>query len=302
MKKNEKYLNWISKNIDKNILKNTKNILISGATGSIGSSTLFYISKLSSFNIFLLERDLNKGNILKEKIEKETKSKITLIEFDYLSKELIDNSSSILKDINIDIFINISGIYHQKEEYILGIEKTYLVNLCSPIYFITSLLKSNKDIKIIIVSSISYSYSKLDFSSLNELNKIKSKTKRYILSKRLLMNYFIYYSLINKSDISFVFPGVTYSSLFSKDKNGYNRLFYFLIVPLMKIIFMKPSKCSLSIIYSTFNKSNFAKASSPKGLLNYYGYPKFINIKKDMFDEKENKKIFDLINEFLEIK
>ena len=62
-----KYLKWVNKNIDS--LEN-KNIVITGATGSIGIYTTKYLAYLKA-NIIIAVRNFKKGNKLIEEIKQQ---------------------------------------------------------------------------------------------------------------------------------------------------------------------------------------------------------------------------------------
>ena len=151
MKKEEKYF----KQIDENIINiKNKTVLLNGATGGIGSSLATYLSYLNN-DLYLLVRNTNEGNKLKEELERKFHNKIRVIHFDYLDEKSIQNTIDLVKNLaNLDYFVNVSGIYHQKYELINKIEKTYLVNYFRPSYLISEILKIKPETKIIVVSSL----------------------------------------------------------------------------------------------------------------------------------------------------
>lgn len=291
--KYNKYLKYIDKNI-KNIPSNSS-ILLSGGTGGLGSSFLHYLVYLN-LNVILLVRNLDLGNKIIEEVKKKfngSTSKLELIYFDYLDLDSINNALNILKSKHIDYFLNNSGIYHQKIEFIDKFEKTYLVNFLRPVFFIIKLLKLNKNIIILNVGSISYSFTKFDINDIY-LSKArnKNKTKYYGLTKYLLMSYSMYLNL-KGYDVRLVHPGIASTNLFAKKNKAYPKLFYIFITPLIKLIFMNGFKASLSYLlalntYKTSIKYN--EWFGPKYLFHSYGYPT---------KYKLNKKIsnINLINE-----
>ena len=291
--KYNKYLKYIDKNI-KNIPPNST-ILLSGGTGGLGSSFLHYLVYLN-LNVILLVRNLDLGNKIIEEVKKKfngSTSKLELIYFDYLDLDSINNALNILKSKHIDYFLNNSGIYHQKIEFIDKFEKTYLVNFLRPVFFINKLLKLNKNIIVLNVGSISYSFTKFDINDIY-LSKArnKNKTKYYGLTKYLLMSYSMYLNL-KGYDVRLVHPGIASTNLFAKKNKAYPKLFYIFITPLIKLIFMNGFKASLSYLLALNTSKTSIKYNEwfgPKYLFHSYGYPT---------KYKLNKKIsnINLINE-----
>lgn len=297
------YKKWININI-KN-LKN-KTILINGVTGGIGKATVYYLASLNNSLIFLV-RNLKEAEKLKNEIIKTYNVNVDIIFFDYLDKNSLNNCLINLKtNKKIDIFMNVSGIYHQKEEYIGDIEKTFIVNYFAPSYFISSLFKLFPDLKVIDVSSVTYQIKKIKNinylankeSFINYLKTIKNKTIRYGLSKRFLMQYLLYLKINENKNIVFVHPGVSKTNLFDKKNNAYGKWFYYFVPSLMNLIFMKPSKACLSLLkgaeIDNINKNFWV---GPHGFLNFWGYPKIYKLRKDLMNKEIIEKIYSLTNE-----
>lgn len=305
----DKYNRWINKNCSS--IRN-KTILLNGVTGGIGKAVTYYLASLKNKLIFLV-RNTKEAEIIKKDLIEKYNIEIEIIFFDLLDKNSLDEALNNISDINdIDVFINISGIYHQKEEIIDGIEKTYIVNYLNPAYFIKKLLILNPRIKTIIVSSITYSIKKIkenNFESFENyskyLNSIKNKTIKYGFSKHLLMQYLI--SLSNKFHykVIFVHPGVSKTNLFSKKNKAYGKAFYLFVPKMMDLIFMKPEKACLSIL-KAINEDNLKERLwiGPRGFLKFWGYPSICKLRKSLFDEdslnliyKETEEYFKRIKE-----
>lgn len=302
MKKEEKYF----KRVDENIINiKNKTILLNGATGGIGSSLATYLSYLNN-DLYLLVRNISEGNKLKEELESKFHNKITVIHFDFLDEKSIQNTVDLVKNLaNLDYFVNVSGIYHQKYELIEKIEKTYLVNYFRPTYLISEILKIKPQTKIIVVSSLT-STTKLkkkktlllDTNSfITTLNNIKNKHKRYTVSKHLLNSYLLYLKETNNSNITLSHPGIAVTKLFDKKNKAYNKLFYIFVPSIMKLIFMDSAKASLSILKALdCDYTPFKKWIGPRGLFHSWGYPKVYDLKKNFLNLDENGKIYNLTN------
>ena len=291
MKKEEKYF----KRIDENIINiKNKTVLLNGATGGIGSFLATYLSYLNN-DLYLLVRNTRKFH-----------NKIRVIHFDYLDEKSIQNTIDLVKNLaNLDYFVNVSGIYHQKYELIDKIEKTYLVNYFRPAFLISEILKIKPQTKIIVVSSL-LSTTKLkkkktllqdQNSYLATLNNIKNKNKRYAVSKHLLSSYLLYLKETSKSNITLSHPGVAVTKLFDKKNKAYNKLFYIFVPSIMKLIFMDSAKASLSILKALdCDYTPLKSRIGPRGLFHSWGYPKIYNLKKNLLNPDENRKIYNLTN------
>lgn len=301
------YDKWINKNIKD--LKN-KTILINGITGGIGIETANYLASLNNELIFLV-RNIKFSVIIKSEIIEKYNTKIFIIFFDYLNINSLNDCLNILKSYKkIDVFINVSGIYHQKEEYINDIEKTFIVNYLAPSYFISHLFNIFPLIKVVDVSSVTYSIKTIKNISvfentesfINYLKKIKNKTLRYGLSKRLIMEYLLYLKVKENKNIIFVHPGVSKTNLFDKKNNAYGKWFYYFVPFLMNIIFMKPSKACLSVLKGAdISKINNNLWIGPRGLFKFWGYPKIYKLRKDLMNKEIIDRIYLLTNELFDL-
>lgn len=302
------YIKKYKSRIDKNI-KNLSNqtIILNGATGGIGSSISEFLSYLHN-DLVLLVRNLKEGDKLKKRLEEKYHNKIEIVYFDYLDKNsLIESFNSLKNYAKPTYFLNISGIYHQPYSLMNGIEKTYLVNYLMPSFYIKELLNVFPDIKVIVVSSITSSFevkTKSEiYSSLNNfinyLNSIKNKTKRYGISKHLLMSYLIKLKKEFNYDIRFTHPGACATNLFDKKNKAYPKLFYYFVPQLLKIIFMPKEKAALSILL-TANKESIKDGNwiGPRGLFKAWGYPKEYKYFRNIKDDHLNSLIYTLTEKF----
>ena len=137
-----------------------KKILITGATGDIGSEISFLFAK-NNAELLLAGKDIKKLINLKSKILKSHKTKINIYSFDIGKHE---ETKSAFKDIfsknkNIDVLVNNAGIL---KEGLIGmisekdIKNTIGTNLIGPINLIQLVNKimNKKNSSIINISSI----------------------------------------------------------------------------------------------------------------------------------------------------
>lgn len=284
-----KYIKWVNKNI--NSLEN-KNIVVTGATGSIGIYTVKYLAYLKA-NIIIAVRNEKKGNALIENIKNDFPDcNISMMLVDFSSIESVDNFSNELAKINMDYYITTAGVYHLPETVTKdGLEIHYETNYYNQIRVIERL---NKDLPVTVVSSISHKKCRIDFDNIMSLG-VKNRTKVYGRSKRLL-NYHLV-NLKNKGyDIRITHPGISATSLFASEKGGFGKLFNLFIVPIMKLIFHSPDKASLPVLLGLNEEVEVCKEIGPKGLFNAWGYPKVVKLSKKLLDEQKQTKIIEYYN------
>ena len=284
-----KYIKWVNKNI--NSLEN-KNIVVTGATGSIGIYTVKYLAYLKA-NIIIAVRNEKKGNALIESIKNDFPDcNISMMLVDFSSIKSVDDFINELKEIKLDYYITTAGVYHLPETVTIdGLEIHYETNYFNQIRVIESL---DKSLPVIVVSSISHKKCRVDFENLMSIG-IKNRTKVYGRSKRLL-NYHLMNLKNNGYDIRITHPGVSATSLFASEKGGFGKLFNAIIVPLMKIIFHSPDKSSLNVLYGLKNEVEYGKEIGPRGLFAVWGYPKVLKLSKKLQNEENQERIIEYYN------
>lgn len=300
MKSREKhYFDYVDRNCRQ---LEGKTIAMTGATGGIGRGLARLLSHLGC-RLILLVRSEERGIRLKKSLEAEFGASVVLIHFDYLD---LSSGKKAVEAMNEAPFalVNIGGIYHQDEEFIDGIEKTFRVNLLAPVNLITLFHERFPFSSVVQVSSLVAScqdglrpeslISKESFVSY--LASAKGKNRRYALSKRLAMK-----ALLAMEEeglpLSFAHPGVTTSDLFSPRNKAYPKWFYKLVPPLMRIVFMDPEKASLSIALALAESLGPGKWAGPGGFLHAWGYPKIYPYDKGIVAKEENALLLARIRE-----
>ena len=281
-----KYIKWVNKNIKP--IEN-KTVVITGATGSIGIYATKYLAYLKA-NIIIAVRNAKKGNALIDEIKRDYPDcNIRMMIVDFASIESVDNFSNELLKIKMDYYITTAGVYHLPETVTKdGLEIHYETNYYNQIRVIERL---DKDLPVIVVSSISHKKCRIDFDNLMSLG-VKNRTKVYGRSKRML-NYHLM-NIKNKGyDIRITHPGISATSLFNSEKGGFGKLFNTLIVPIMKILFHSPDKACLSVLLALNEEVALCKEIGPKGLFNAWGYPKVVKLSKKLLNEEKQLKILD---------
>lgn len=294
-KKIDSLINNEYKNLD------NKNVVLTGANGGLGFYIAKYLARLNA-NLYITVRSIDKGEEAKNLILKEyPKSNINILILDLTNIDSVNNFINNVNKINIHYFIHNAGVYHVKTNINdKGIDITSLVNYLMPAY-ITLKLKDNiinNNGKFIYQTSISTHYIK--HCNLEDYQYIKNKNLfyRYANSKYLITNFALYLKE-NNIPIEFSHPGIAMTKLFDKSRKNFNVLFYYTIVPFMRLMFMKPDKACLSTLSALNNKSNNNEWYGPRGLFQSWGYPKCIKLKKNLLNNSEHKLIYEKTIEIL---
>lgn len=293
------YYNWINKNSKS--LKN-KNVIVLGATGSIGIETCKYLSYLNA-NIYIAIRNKDKGNKLINELKIEyPDNNYYLLIVDLSSSNSVNDFINVIKSINIDYFISCAGIYHLNKKILDdNLEIHFATNYFNQIRIVESIsdLVLKRNGKIIVLGSISYRFNNIDLSDIMSLNT-SNKTKVYARSKRLLIIHLL--KLIKDgAPIIIAHPGVCPTTLFASEKGGFSKLFNKTIFPIMKLIFISPKKAALNVIYAVFNDIDYGYQIGPRGLFHVWGYPKKHRFNKKVLDDELQTKIITEYDNILKL-
>lgn len=269
---------WIEKNFTS---LNGKTVAISGATGGIGTCLCDYLAYLGA-DIICLDRNADKSNNLILNL----KSKYPNLNAIHISVDLEDfvrvkEVKNQLKDCEIDYLILNAGAYKiPRHKCNTGYDNVFQINFISPYYLASELAPfiRRKGGRVVAVSSIAHNYSKINPDDI-DFSNCKASSKVYGNAKR-----FLTYSLFElfKSDktLSIVHPGITFTNI----TNHYPKLIFSLIKYPMKIIFMKPKKAALCVLYGLFYGCKHSEWIGPK-YFNIWGLPKIKKINTATQDE-----------------
>jgi len=291
-----KIKNWIDKNITIDLTN--KNVFITGGNSGIGFETAKCCAYLKA-NLFLLVRNLEKGNLAKKEILKEyPNTNITLIRLDLASFKSIKECVIEVKKYNVDVFINNAGVYRLPKsttkdelEITIGtnfIGTKYLNDLLNE-YFVTL----NHKVTNVFTSSLASKLCKANYKDFF-LEKNYSSFKAYCLSKYYVNDLYYYYLDKYKNTnitMCLTHPGASYTPLIKK---GYtNKVFEKAASGFMRLFFHLPDKASLSNLYAINSSNNVIVG--PRGLFEISGYPHISKFKKN----KNYLKTIDVADYFI---
>ncbi len=261
------YYNWVNKNTGS--LKG-KTVVISGSTGGIGQELCDYLVYLGA-NIICLDRSAEKYNKLIDRLKiKYPDFQAQHIPLDLENFDRVKEITEQLKQIDIDYLILNAGAYKiPRHKCSTGFDNVFQINFLSPYYIACELAPKikQKGGRVVAVSSIAHNYSKIDISDF-DFSTRTAASKVYGNAKRFL-TFALYDMFDNDETLSIVHPGITFTNI----TNHYPKLIFALIKHPMKIIFMKPKKAALSVLYGVFNSTKTNEWIGPR-LFNIWGLPK----------------------------
>lgn len=261
------YYKWLNNNTRS--LKG-KTVAVSGATGGIGIWVCEYLAYLGA-DLICLDRNAEKSN----KLIKILKQKYTNLNAKHITVDLenfgqVKTVTEQLKELDIDYLILNAGAYKiPRHKCDTGYDNVYQINFISPYYIARELapIIKEKGGRVVAVSSIAHNYSKINVNDI-DFSNVSASSKVYGNAKRFLT--FALFGLFNNDKtLSVVHPGITFTNI----TNHYPKLIFMLIKHPMKIIFMKPKKAALNIIYGVFNGCENNIWIGPR-FFNVWGLPK----------------------------
>ena len=261
------YYKWLNNNTRS--LKG-KTVAVSGATGGIGIWVCEYLAYLGA-DLICLDRNAEKSN----KLIKILKQKYTNLNAKHITVDLenfgqVKTVTEQLKELDIDYLILNAGAYKiPRHKCDTGYDNVYQINFISPYYIARELapIIKEKGGRVVAVSSIAHNYSKINVNDI-DFSNVSASSKVYGNAKRFL-TFALFGLFNNEKTLSVVHPGITFTNI----TNHYPKFIFMLIKHPMKIIFMKPKKAALNIIYGVFNGCENNIWIGPR-FFNVWGLPK----------------------------
>ncbi|MBO5416553.1 MAG: SDR family NAD(P)-dependent oxidoreductase [Clostridia bacterium] len=258
---------WIEKNIPS---LEGKTVAISGATGGIGKELCRHLAALGA-SLVLLDRNPEKSLALKKTLQKDFPAlgvkNITLDLEDIDSVRSV--AESLLQDPPDALILN-AGAYHiPRHKCSTGFDNVFQINFVSPYYLARTLLPKIQERggRIVAVGSIAHTYSSANFSDI-DFSLVTKSSKAYGNAKRYLM-----FSLFGLDEygktVVVAHPGITFTNITAH----YPRLIFAIIKHPMKVIFMRPARACLSILYGLVTECGKNEWIGPK-FFKVWGLPR----------------------------
>lgn len=268
-----------------------KTVAISGATGGIGRVLCRHLAALGA-DLILLDRNAERSQSLAEELLIAYPSlSISRIPLDLESLASLKAAADALEEFPLDFLILNAGAYHiPRHKCETGLDNVFMINFASPYYLAKRLMPKiqARSGRIVAVGSIAHNYSKTDVNDVDFSTRQKS-SECYGNAKRHLM--FSLYGLFDGKDcLAVTHPGITFTNITAH----YPKIIFALIKHPMKVIFMRPKKASLSILYGLFESTGKNEWIGPR-FCNVWGLPKKKTLKT--CDGEEAARIFKTAEE-----
>lgn len=263
-----RYDKWLSKNT---VFLSGKTVAISGSTGGLGKHICRYLASLGA-KLVLLDRNRARSEANKSALEEEFPGvEVSLVGLDLVDIYSVAEATSLLRDIEPDVFIHNAGAYSiPRCTSNSGYDNVFTINFASPYYMIRELLPvlRKRGGRAVVVGSIAHNYSKINEDDI-DFAGVKRASKVYGNAKRFLM-FSLYELFENESDatLSVTHPGITFTNITAH----YPKLIFALIKHPMKIVFMSAKKAALSIVKGIFDKTEYHTWYGPR-LFDIWGLP-----------------------------
>ena len=274
---------WLEKNAE---ALEGKTVAISGSTGGLGRELCVYLCSLGA-ELILVDRNIEKSRKLADELRSQyPMAQITHVKADMSEITSVKAAADELLSMEIDYLILNAGAYSiPRHTCDTGYDNVFQINFISPYYLAKRLLPKIRERggRVIAVGSIAHNYSKIDernidFSTRSQSSLVYGNAKRYLT-----------YSLMALScgDVVIAHPGISFTGI----TNHYPRLIFAIIKHPMKVIFMKPRKAALSILYGIFAECNGESWIGP-WLFDVWGMPRVKRL--DTANQKEKSRIVSI--------
>ena len=262
-----------------------KKIAVTGSTGGIGQALCHDLAALGA-DLLLLNRNQTRS---------EEQRTALIAQFPNASVEILtvdlEDFSSVkiiteqLKKIPLDGFILNAGAYSIPRKICkTGYDNVFQINFASPYYMVRELMPqlSERGGRVVAVGSIAHNYSKidpndLDFSTYRAASKVYGNAKRHLMYG--LLELFRQEPSVH---LSVTHPGITFTGITAH----YPKLIFAIIKHPMKVIFMKPRRASLSILYGIFRHTGEGEWIGPR-VFDIWGLPRVARLRGCSDAERE---------------
>lgn len=259
-----------------------KTVAISGSTGGLGIELCDYLASLGA-SLVLVDRNREKSEALAEKLKGKYPSlRVKFVTADMADMASVKAAGEELCTIGIDYLILNAGAYSIPRCVTdIGYDNVFTINFISPYYLTRRLLPSvrARGGRVVAVGSIAHNYSEIDLSDI-DFRRRKKASLVYGNAKR-----FLTFALQNLSDddVIIAHPGISFTGI----TNHYPPLIFALIKHPMKVIFMKPRRAALSILYGLFADVPGDSWIGP-WLFDVWGLPRVKKLRTAGSEEKGN--------------
>jgi NAD(P)-dependent dehydrogenase (short-subunit alcohol dehydrogenase family) len=267
---------WIKKNTKS---LRTRRVVVSGSTGGIGMALCHHLASLGA-DLILLDRNPEKSRALADRLVADYKIDVRCVIADMTDMASVKAAGEELASLGVDYLVLNAGAYSIPREILkTGYDNVFQINFVSPYYLARRLLPSirARGGRIIAVGSIAHNYSEIDegdidFRKRSRASLVYGNAKRYLTFA--LQN-------LSMGDVIIAHPGISFTGI----TNHYPKLIFALIKHPMKLIFMKPRKACLSILYGIFADAPSGYWIGPR-IFDVWGLPSVKRLRTAGSEEK----------------
>jgi len=249
-----------------------KRIAVTGTTGGLGKELCRNLASLGA-NLILLDRNAERSCAFRDELLREfDKCSVECITVDLSEFSSVRKATEELKEKEIDCFIHNAGAYSIPRKLCdTGYDNVFQINFVSPYFMIRELLPKLRERhgRVVVVGSIAHNYSKIDpedidFSTRKKASLVYGNAKRYLTYSILALA-----EQEKEVDFCVAHPGISFTNITAH----YPKLIFAVIKHPMKVIFMKPKRACLSILWGVFEKCSSEEWIGPK-FFDVWGLPK----------------------------
>ena len=266
-----------------------KTVAITGATGGLGYELSMIFAELRA-SLILLNRNILKAQELKQRItEHYPDTDITLLPLDLEDIDSVNAACKELVQLKPDIIIHNAGAYSIPRKICsTGYDNVFQINCLAPYYMTKELLPVLNQIggRVICVGSIAHNYSKTDPLDTQFLKQTRSSLVYGNAKRQLMLSLYKLFENEKNVSLAVTHPGITFTGITAH----YPKIIFAVIKHPMKIIFMKPKRAALSIVYGAFKECGYREWIGPR-FFNVWGVPKKQILKT--FSDSEAQTVFD---------
>ena len=270
-----------------------KTVVITGATGGLGAAACRYVLALGG-RLLLVNRSQSKTASLRVDLLRDfPRAQIDSLQADLTDMASVRGAVERLKQEPVDVLILNAGAYSiPRRTCDTGWDNVFQTNFVSHYYMVKELLPllSQRQGRIVAVGSIAHWYSKtdpadIDFARRSAASLVYGNSKRYLMYAltELLQKY-------PEVRFAIAHPGISFTNITAH----YPKLIFAVIKWPMKLIFMKPAKAVLGILWGIFADVPPLHWIGPR-LFHVWGAPAIRPL--NSADAAERQRIFDTAEE-----
>lgn len=249
-----------------------RTVAVTGSTGGIGRELCRYLAELGA-DLILLDRNESRSRAHRDALLNAfSEISVECIPMDLEDIGSVSRACDVLKTRPLDILIHNAGAYSiPRHKTSCGYDNVFQINFASPYYMIDTLIPTLRDRggRVIVVGSIAHRYSKtdpsdVDFSTRSASSLVYGNAKRYLM-------FGLWERFQGQQDVKLVVahPGITLTGITAH----YPKVIFAIIKHPMKVIFMRPPRAALSILWGVFEDAGAYEWLGPK-YFDVWGLPK----------------------------